>query len=32
MSHSSSVGVQGILITAYRDLDGVLDLIRRFDD
>ena len=32
MSHISSVGVQGILITAYRDLDGVLDLIRRFDD
>jgi len=32
MSHSSSVGIQGILIMAHRDLDWVLNLIRRFDD
>lgn len=32
MSHISSAGIQGILITAYRDLEWVLDLIGRFDD
>jgi hypothetical protein len=32
MSDGSNVGIQGILMTAYRDLDWVLDLIRRFND